>query len=93
MTLEPPEKNSPETNPHAQVARLRELLAIPERQRTDAQWDEIIGIEIEIGPRKLPGNQPQKVAQDGRRQQARRPSIKPAATGTYPRKHKPRRPA
>ncbi len=34
--------------------RLRELLSIPERLRTDAQWDEIIDIEISIGPRKSP---------------------------------------
>lgn len=36
--------------------RLRELLSIPERLRTDAQWDEIIDIEISIGPRKSPAN-------------------------------------
>ena len=36
--------------------RLRELLSIPERVRTDAQWDEIIDIEISIGPRKPPSN-------------------------------------
>ena len=37
-------------------ARLRELLSIPERLRTDAQWDEIIEIEISMGPRKPSGN-------------------------------------
>lgn len=41
----------PHHNPNA---RLRELLSIPERLRTDAQWDEIIEIEISIGPRKPP---------------------------------------
>jgi hypothetical protein len=30
--------------------RLRELLAVPERERTDAQWDEIIAIEIRLAP-------------------------------------------
>jgi hypothetical protein len=30
--------------------RLRELLAIPERDRTDASWDEIIGLEIQLAP-------------------------------------------
>ena len=30
--------------------RLRELLAIPERDRTDAIWDEIIGLEIQLAP-------------------------------------------
>ena len=29
-------------------ARLQELLAIPESQRTDAQWDEIHELEIEL---------------------------------------------
>jgi hypothetical protein len=33
--------------------RLRELLSVPERERTDAQWDEIIELEI----RTAPGNQ------------------------------------
>lgn len=36
------------------TARLRELLSVPERFRTDAQWDEIIEIEIALGPRKSP---------------------------------------
>jgi len=45
-------------------ARLRELLSIPERQRTDAQWDEIIEIEISQGPRKPSGNaKPQNQSQ------------------------------
>lgn len=30
--------------------RLRELLAIPERDRSDAQWDEIIELEIQLAP-------------------------------------------
>jgi len=30
--------------------RLRELLTIPERDRTDAQWDEIIELEIQLAP-------------------------------------------
>lgn len=33
--------------------RLRELLSTPERERTDAQWDEIIELEIRLAP----GNQ------------------------------------
>jgi len=33
--------------------RLRELLSVPERERTDAQWDEIIELEIRLAP----GNQ------------------------------------
>ncbi len=30
--------------------RLRELLATPERERSDAVWDEIIALEIELAP-------------------------------------------
>ena len=30
--------------------RLRELLSIPERDRNDAQWDEIIELEIQLAP-------------------------------------------
>ena len=30
--------------------RLRELLAIPDHQRTDAIWDEIIELEISLAP-------------------------------------------
>jgi hypothetical protein len=30
--------------------RLRELLSVPERDRTDEQWDEIIELEIQLAP-------------------------------------------
>ena len=30
--------------------RMRELLAIHDRDRTDAQWDELIALEIELAP-------------------------------------------
>jgi hypothetical protein len=30
--------------------RLQELLAVPERQRTDEQWDELIELEIMLAP-------------------------------------------
>ncbi|HTY03577.1 MAG TPA: hypothetical protein VMC81_07590 [Rhodocyclaceae bacterium] len=40
--------------------RLRELLAVPERDRTDEQWDEINELEIQLAPgnRVSPGHQP-----------------------------------
>jgi hypothetical protein len=40
--------------------RLRELLSVPERDRTDAQWDEINELEIQLAPgnRVPPGLQP-----------------------------------
>jgi len=51
--------------------RLRELLAIPDRERTDALWDEIIGLEIDLAP----GNRAQAPQADGGRRQepGRRP--------------------
>ena len=46
--------------------RLRELLAIAERERTDAVWDEIISLEIELAP----GNRASSPQADvGRRQE------------------------
>jgi hypothetical protein len=40
--------------------RLRELLSVPERDRTDPQWDEINELEIQLAPgnRVAPGQQP-----------------------------------
>lgn len=49
--------SNPETPPVVPPApafdsrrRLRELLSIPERDRTDEQWDEIIELEIQLAP-------------------------------------------
>ena len=36
--------------PNDQRRRLRELLSIPERDRTDEQWDEIVELEIQLAP-------------------------------------------
>jgi hypothetical protein len=47
-------------------SRLRELLAIPERDRTDALWDEIIGLEIDMAPGNRASSSPQ--GDNGRRQ-------------------------
>lgn len=66
------QQRSPQVSPQA---RLRELLAIPERLRTDAQWDEIIEIEISQGPKKLPGNAAKPSSQSPSRQPDRKPSI------------------
>ena len=38
--------NTPQ--PESPRRRLQELLAIPERQRTDAEWDEINELEIKL---------------------------------------------
>lgn len=48
--------------------RLRELLAIPDHQRTDAIWDEIIELEICLAPgNRIQGGPP--LGEPGRRQQ------------------------
>ena len=39
-----------EQQPLSPRQRLQALLAIPERQRTDAQWDELIELEIMFAP-------------------------------------------
>lgn len=68
--------------------RLRELLAIPDHQRTDAIWDEIIELEITLAPgnriQGAPGVQQEPRRQgagQGRRpeQQPRRPDATPGA--------------
>jgi uncharacterized membrane protein YgcG len=39
-----------ESQPVSPRQRLQTLLAVPEKQRTDAQWDEIIELEIVLAP-------------------------------------------
>ncbi len=39
-----------EQQPISPRQRMQALLAIPERQRTDAQWDELIELEIMFAP-------------------------------------------
>lgn len=57
--------------------RLQALLAIPDNQRTEAQWDEIIELEITLAPgnredqigrepRPMPGQKPARQQQHGR---------------------------
>ena len=56
--------------------RLQELLAVPDRQRTDAQWDEINELEIILAPGNREG------AQDhGARRQGPAPSGHPNPGG------------
>lgn len=68
---------SQRANPQAQDPRrrLRELLAIPERDRSDAQWDEMIELEIQLAPGNR-AQEPRPAAgprqEPGRRQDAGR---------------------
>jgi hypothetical protein len=50
-----PQQAQPSFDPRR---RLRELLSIPERDRTDSQWDEINELEIQLAPgnRVSPGH-------------------------------------
>lgn len=57
--------------------RLRELLAVPERDRTDAQWDELVELEIQTAPGNRlsqpqgdPGRRQGPQTEPGRRQGA-----------------------
>ena len=45
--------DKPQPNPSR--SRLQALLAIPDRQRTDAEWDEINELEIMLAPGNRPG--------------------------------------
>jgi hypothetical protein len=47
---QPNEAQGTEQRPQDPRRRLRELLAIPERDRSDAVWDEIIALEIDLAP-------------------------------------------
>ena len=38
--------------------RIRELLSIPDRDRSDAEWDELNELEIQTAPGNRSGNQP-----------------------------------
>lgn len=55
-----------EQQPMSPRQRMQALLAIPERQRTDAQWDELIELEIMLAPGNREGA-PQPGQQQGRR--------------------------
>ena len=46
----PPENFAPPPPAIDPRRRLRALLAIPERDRTDEQWDEIVELEIQLAP-------------------------------------------
>lgn len=82
---EPVRNEPPQQDPRR---RLRELLAIPDHQRTDAIWDEIIELEICLAPgnRVQPGTQPSDPGRrppgqgQGRRQDQARRQDQPPGT-------------
>ena len=50
-----------ESQPMSPRLRLQALLAVPERQRTEAQWDEINELEIMLAPGNREGTPEQGV--------------------------------
>jgi hypothetical protein len=80
--------NSPQ--PISPRQRLQALLSIPERERTDAQWDEINQLEIALAP----GNREAAPEQTARRNNGGPPGSVPAKGGMRGRNpmKKPHRP-
>jgi hypothetical protein len=91
---ENPPENTPAPTPQFDARRrLRELLSVPERDRSDEQWDEIIELEIQLAPgNRLTGNEQPGGVNPGRGQMQHG---KPGgggggAGGQQQKKHRPR---
>lgn len=81
--------NSPATpQPNDQRRRLRELLSVPERDRTDEQWDEIVELEIQLAPGNRIGPGPEK--DFGRGPNLNSSAASPNGGPAGPKKHRPR---
>lgn len=72
--------------------RLRELLSIPERDRTDEQWDEIIELEIQLAPgNRISSNEPLGGNPGRNNMQHGKPGGNPGGgPGQQQKKHRPR---
>ena len=94
---EPRQDETAPAEPQSQDARrrLRQLLSIPERDRSDAVWDEIIALEITLAPgNRAPAPGGEGGQQPGRRQEGRRPDQarrQQAPTGAKPPKRFPKK--
>jgi hypothetical protein len=87
MNTEQPDSEQPDPAPSTEQPaqpdprrRLRELLAIPERDRSDAVWDEIIELEIDLAPGNrlsAPQGHGQGQGNGGRRHEPGRPQQQP----------------
>ena len=93
MTTQNPEDTPPIIDPPPAPQgldsrrRLRELLSVPERDRSDEQWDEIIELEIQLAPgNRLSG---QELAGGGGNPGAGQ-GRSPGPTGQQQKKHRPR---
>jgi hypothetical protein len=87
--------------------RIRELLAIPERDRTDEQWDELNELEIRTAPGNRESDRPQdrplekrvaggpgRRSERGPKNSGQRPQDAPRADGRPPKRQhrRPKRP-
>ena len=77
-----------EQQPISPRQRLKELLAIPERQRTDAEWDEINELEITLTPANREAAPEQRAPRNNTVNTGGRPN---PGTGTDARDKKPAR--
>lgn len=92
---ENPPENVPAAAPQVDTRRrLRELLSVPERDRTDEQWDEIIELEIQLAPgNRISGNEPHGGGGQGRNPMSHGKSGGGGAGGAggqQQKKHRPR---
>jgi len=71
-----------EQQPMSPRQRMQALLAIPERQRTDAQWDELIELEIMFAPGNREG-----APQPGRRNPNPNPNPNVNQGGGHPKQN------
>ncbi|MDP3537422.1 MAG: hypothetical protein Q8S26_01825 [Azonexus sp.] len=86
----PPESPPVAPPPNDNRRRLRELLSIPERDRTDEQWDEIIELEIQLAPgNRISGNEPSGTPNRGPMSHGK-PGGAGAGVPGQPKKHRPR---
>lgn len=73
--------------------RLREMLSVPERERTDAQWDEIVELEIRLAPgNQIDPNRSNDPMAGGQNFRPRQPQNKPQGQGQPRNKGQGRRP-
>lgn len=83
-----------ESSPLPPRRRLQELLAIPDSQRTDAEWDEIVELEISLAPgnrigQKTPENPVNRSDRPKRHKPPAQPTGQPASNPGRNRRHRP----
>jgi len=94
----PADIQQPEFQPLDMRRRLRELLSVPERDRSDEVWDEIIELEIQLAPgNRVAGGEPQGGQQRHNQPRHSKPgghtggaNLGPAGAGAPQKKHRPR---